>query len=61
MIFHLKPFYLSRTFTYTEGDRFQLDIINSADPYGKVPLAKLSINGHITWEGAHPPAEGAQK
>jgi hypothetical protein len=30
-----KPFYLKREFKYIEGDKFQLNIINSADAYGK--------------------------
>src|SRR5246127_240160 len=57
----LKPFYLSRTFKYLEGDKFELTIINSADAYGKVPLVKISIKGHMQWKGNHPIADGAQK
>ena len=57
----LKPFYLSRTFAYLPDDRFQLDIVNSADPYGAVPLAKITIRGHIAWQGPHPIVQGAQK
>jgi len=57
----LKPFYLQRDFTYGDGDRFELAIINSADPNGKVPLARIAIRGHVQWRGAHPIAEGAQK
>src|ERR1700681_3037161 len=34
----LKPFYLKRAFKYQPSDRFELDVVNSADPYGKVPL-----------------------
>jgi hypothetical protein len=56
-----KPFYLSRKFTLLEGDRFQLDISNNADPYGKVPISKMVIKGHIQWQGDHPIAPGAQK
>jgi hypothetical protein len=56
-----KPFYLKREFKYIEGDKFQLNIINSADAYGKVPLVKIDIKGHIAWQGEHPIAEGAQK
>jgi hypothetical protein len=56
-----KPFYLTRDFEYLGEDRFKLAIINSADPYGKIPLAKIAITGHISWEGDHPIAEGAQK
>jgi len=56
-----KPFYLSRDFEYMAGDRFTLTIINYADPFGKIPLAKIAITGHISWEGAHSIAEGAQK
>jgi hypothetical protein len=57
----LKPFYLKRAFKYLPSDRFELEIINSADPYGAVPLARLKIGGHMLWQGAHPIAPGAQK
>lgn len=57
----LKPFYLQRDFRYLDGDRFELTILNSADPYGKVPLARMDLRGHMHWQGAHPIAEGAQK
>jgi len=57
----LKPFYLKRTFKYLPSDRFELDIVNSADPYGAVPLARIKIGGHMLWQGAHPIAPGAQK
>lgn len=57
----LKPFYLKRTFKYLPSDRFELEIINSADPYGAVPLARIKIGGHMIWQGAHPIASGAQK
>jgi hypothetical protein len=57
----MKPFYLTRNFAYLSGDKFQLDVINSADAYGKVPLVKISIKGNIIWQGEHPIAEGAQK
>jgi hypothetical protein len=57
----LKPFYLKRTFKYMPGDRFELEIVNSADPYGAAPLARIKIGGHMLWRGAHPVAPGAQK
>lgn len=57
----LKPFYLKRAFKYQLSDRFELDIVNSADPYGAVPLARIRIGGHMLWQGAHPIAPGAQK
>ena len=57
----VKPFYLSRRFTYQINDTFTLEIINFADAYGKVPLAKLLIKGHVQWQGEHPIAKGAQK
>jgi hypothetical protein len=56
-----KPFYLTRDFEYLEADSFKLTIVNFADPYGKVPLARIAINGHVSWEGNHPVATGAQK
>lgn len=56
-----KPFYLKRAFRYQPSDRFELEIVNSADPYGAVPLARIRIGGHMQWQGAHPIAPGAQK
>jgi hypothetical protein len=57
----LKPFYLKRAFTYQPSDRFELEIVNSADPTGAVPLARIRLGGHMLWQGAHPIAAGAQK
>jgi hypothetical protein len=57
----LKPFYLTRAFKYQPSDRFELEIVNSADPYGAVPLARIKIGGHMLWQGPHPIAPGAQK
>jgi hypothetical protein len=57
----LKPFYLKRAFKYQPSDRFELEVINSADPYGAVPLARIKITGHMKWQGPHPIASGAQK
>jgi hypothetical protein len=57
----LKPFYLTREFKVLPADRFELVIANSADPYGKVPLARILIRGHMHWKGEHPVAPGAQK
>ena len=57
----LKSFYLKRAFKYLPSDRFELEIVNSADPYGALPLARIRIGGHMQWRGAHPIAPGAQK
>lgn len=57
----IQPFYLTRVFTYEAGDRFTLDVTTLADPYGKVPLARMSIIGHMAWRGEHPIAPGAHK
>jgi hypothetical protein len=57
----MKPFYLTRSFTYFPGDKFQLDVINSADAYGKIQLVKIGIKGNMLWMGEHPIAAGAQK
>src|SRR5271156_3584278 len=57
----MKPFFLSRVFKYSAGDKFELDVVNFADAYGKVPLVKIVIKGNIAWQGEHPIAEGAQK
>lgn len=57
----IKPLYLSRDFKYLGDDRFELTLVNSADAYGKAPLARIYLRGHMHWMGAHPIAEGAQK
>ena len=57
----LKPFYLKRAFKYLPSDRFELEVVNSADPNGAVPLARIRIGGHMLWQGAHPIVPGAQK
>jgi hypothetical protein len=57
----LKPFYLKREFKYLAGDKFELTVINSADPNGAVPVVKIFIKGHMLWRGPHPIAAGAQK
>jgi len=57
----LKPFYLKRAFKYLPSDRFELEIVNSANPYGAVPLARIKIGGHMLWQGPHSIAPGAQK
>ena len=56
-----KPFHLKREFRYLPGDRFELTVVNSADPNGAVPIARIVIKGHMLWRGAHPIAAGAQK
>src|SRR5256885_380533 len=57
----LKPFYLKRAFMYLPSDRFELEIVNSADPYGAVPLARIKIGGHMLWQGPPPLAPRAPK
>jgi len=57
----MRPFYLTRAFTYLSGDRFELNVLNLADPYGKTPLVKINIKGHMKWLGEHPIKENAQK
>jgi len=57
----LRPFYLTRNFKYLGNDRFELTIVNSADPYGKAPVARIYLRGHMLWKGDHPIAAGAQK
>ena len=34
----LKPFYLKRAFKYQPSDRFELEVVDWADPFGAVPL-----------------------
>jgi hypothetical protein len=55
----IQPFYCSRVFTYSPGDRFACTVMNYADPTGKVPLVKIVITGHNAWQGEHPIAKGA--
>ena len=57
----LKPFYLTRNFVFQADDRFELTVTNFADAFGKVAIAKIDIAGHMTWQGEHPIALGAQK
>ena len=57
----LKPFYLKREFKALPEDRFELSLVNSADAYGQVPLARILIRGHMLWRGDHSIAPGAQK
>ena len=57
----IKPFYLTRDFKYAPDDTFELQIVNSADAYGKIPLVRIVIRGHILWQGDHPIAAAAQK
>lgn len=57
----IKPLYLTRAFRYFQGDKFELEIINSADAYGKIPLSKILLKGYIVWQGDHPIAANAQK
>jgi hypothetical protein len=57
----LKPFYLKRAFKYLSSDRFELEVVNSVDPYGAVPLARITIGGHVVWQGSHRIVPGAQK
>jgi hypothetical protein len=57
----LKPFYLKREFKYMAGDSFALNVVNSADPNGAVPIARIAIRGHMFWRGPHAIAAGAQK
>jgi len=58
---NIKPFYLRRVFKYLPGDKFELYVVNLADPYGKVPLVKITIKGHVIWQEEHPIAPGAWK
>jgi len=57
----LKPFYLTRKFIFLQNDKFELTVTNFADPYGKLPLAKMEIKGHTEWKGEHPITHNAQK
>lgn len=57
----LKPFYLKREFKALPEGRFELVILNSADAFGKLPLARIAIKGHMHWRGEHAVAAGAQK
>src|SRR6202140_5680845 len=50
----LKPFYLKRAFKYQPSDRFELEVVNSADPYGAVPFARIKMGGDVRWRGAQP-------
>jgi hypothetical protein len=55
----IQPFYCSRIFRYTQGNKFQCIVTNYADASGKLPLVKIDIKGHNVWRGEHPLAAGA--
>ena len=55
----IQPFFCSRVFTYSPGDRFACRVMNYADPNGNVPLVKIVIKGHNIWGEAHPIAPDA--
>jgi hypothetical protein len=55
----IKPFYLTRSFKYAAGDKFECTVINYADANGRVPLVKIVIKGHNVWQGEHPIAADA--
>lgn len=57
----IQPFYLTRVFKYGPDNTFECIVTNYADSNAKVPLVKIEIKGHLSWQGAHPIAEGAQK
>jgi flavin-dependent dehydrogenase len=38
-----------------------IDVINSGDTHGAVPLARIKIVGHMSWEGHIRSPPGAQK
>ena len=57
----IQPFYLTRLFKYSDGDKFECVVTNYADPNGKIPLVKIAIKGHLQWQGEHPLAQGAYK
>lgn len=50
----LKPFYLTRKFRLSPDDTFELAVTNFADPYGKIPLVRIDLGGHLEWRDAHP-------
>jgi hypothetical protein len=57
----LRPFYLTRRFTFRPDDSFTLEITNFGDPFGQLPLVRMFIGGHLEWKGDHPIAPDAQK
>ena len=57
----MKPFYLVRAFAYSADGKFTLQMTNSADAYGKIPIMKIVLKGRTVWQGEHPIAAGAQK
>lgn len=56
-----QSFYLSRSFALSAANKFELIVTKFADPYGKVPLARIDIKGTIEWLEGHPIADGAVK
>lgn len=55
----IKPFYCFREFDYPDSDTFHLLFTSYADPYGKIPLAEMTIRGHVRYGQEHPVTPGA--
>ncbi|NEQ50157.1 MAG: hypothetical protein F6K11_08510 [Leptolyngbya sp. SIO3F4] len=57
----IQPTFLTRKFTYLEGDKFVGIITLFADNYGQAPLMEFEFKGNLNWGGEHPIAPGAWK
>ena len=55
----IQPFYVTRSFKYFDGDKFEGTILSYADPFGKIPLVQFVFKGHTNWGDEHPIAKGA--
>ncbi|MEM7127605.1 MAG: hypothetical protein AAF702_14830 [Chloroflexota bacterium] len=53
------PTYLTRDFTYLEGDKFVGIITMYGDNYGELPLMQFEFVGELVWGNEHPIADGA--
>src|SRR5258708_19583211 len=52
---------MTEKFVEHKGEKFELEISNMADLYGKGRLVKLFIKGHMQWKGQHPIVADANK
>lgn len=58
---NIQPFFLTRLFSYSPDDVFELQVTSFADSFGKIPLAKMDIQGTMVWTEEHPVTPGAWK
>jgi hypothetical protein len=56
---NIQPFFVYRTFRFSTNDSFECTVLNFADSLGKLPLVKIVIKGHNSWQEENPIIAGA--